>query len=139
MPDQTLADLVLLLHAGFIAFVVLGLALILIGGVLRWRWVRNRWFRLAHLAAIGVVVAQSWLGIVCPLTTLENHLRHRAGQPVYQMGFIADRVQRLIFFEAPWWVFAVSYTVFGLLVLLSFGWVRPCWRPAHGERAHPGL
>jgi len=138
MPDQTLADMVLLLHAVFIAFVVLGLALILIGGVLRWRWVRNRWFRLAHLAAIAAVVAQTWLGIQCPLTTLESYLRRRAGQPGYEMGFVADRVQRLIFFEADWWVFAVSYTVFGLLVLLSFWWVRPRWRPACGKRARPG-
>ncbi len=138
MPDPTLADLVLLLHAGFIAFVVLGLCLILLGGALRWRWVRNRWFRLAHLAAIGLVVAQSWLGIVCPLTTLESALRRRAGQPGYEVGFIADRVQRLIFFEADWWVFAVSYTAFGLLVLASFWWVRPCWRPSRPLQGHPG-
>ena len=137
MTNQALADLVLLLHAGFIAFVVLGLLLILLGGALRWRWVRNRWFRLAHLAAIGLVVIQSWLGIVCPLTTLESELRHRAGQPGYEMGFIADRVQRLIFFEADWWVFAAAYTVFGLLVLASFGWVRPRWRPSRPRKKNP--
>ncbi len=132
MPDQTFADLILLLHAGFIAFVVFGLLLVFLGGALRWRWVRNRWFRLAHLSAIAVVVAQAWLGIVCPLTTLENYFRRRAGQPGYEMGFIADRVRRLIFFEADWWVFAVSYTVFGLLVLASFWLIRPRWRPARG-------
>jgi len=129
MSDQTLADIILLLHAGFIAFVVLGLLLIYVGGALKWSWVRNRWFRLAHIAAIGLVVAQAWLGITCPLTTLENSLRTRAGQPVYQLGFIADRVQKLIFFRAEWWVFALAYTAFALLVLASFWLVRPRWRP----------
>ncbi len=129
MSDQTLADLVLILHAGFIAFVMLGLLLVLLGGALKWRWVRNRWFRLAHLGAILLVVAQAWLGVVCPLTTLENTLRHRAGQSGYELGFIADRVQRLIFFEADGWVFSLAYTVFGLLVLASFWRVRPTWRP----------
>ena len=129
MSDQTLADIVLLLHAAFIAFVVFGLLLILIGGALKWSWVRNRWLRLTHLAAIGLVVAQAWLGITCPLTTLENHLRRRAGQSTYELGFIADRVQGVIFFHAEWWVFAIAYTVFALLVVLSFWLVRPRWRP----------
>jgi Protein of Unknown function (DUF2784) len=137
MSDSTLADLVLLLHAGFIVFVVLGLLLVLAGGALKWRWVRNRWFRLAHLGAILLVVVQAWLGIVCPLTTLENYLRRRAGQPGYELGFIADHVQRLIFFQAPGWVFALCYTAFALLVLLSFWLVRPCWRPPQRTHTHP--
>ncbi len=56
------ADAILVLHTLFVAFVVLGLVCIVVGGILGWRWVRNRWFRYAHLAAIGVVVLQSWLG-----------------------------------------------------------------------------
>lgn len=135
MADQTLADLVLFLHAGFIAFVVLGLAVILVGGVMKWSWVRNRWLRIAHLAAIALVVAQAWLGITCPLTTLENHFRDRAGQPGYELGFIADRVQRLIFFEAPGWVFTLAYTAFALLVLASLWLVRPHWTTAANTNA----
>ncbi len=138
MSNETLADLVLVLHAGFVAFVVLGLLLVLLGGAMRWRWVRNRWFRLAHLAAILLVVAQAWLGIVCPLTTLESYLRRRAGQQGYEMGFIADRVRRLIFFEADWWVFALAYTVFGILVLVSIWLVRPRWRPSRGPQGGVG-
>lgn len=132
--SSLLADLVLLIHAGFIAFVVFGLLLILAGGVLRWAWVRNRWFRVAHLAAILVVVLQAWLGIVCPLTDLENYLRRAAGRPVYETGFIADHVHRLIFFEAPAWVFTVCYTLFGLGVLAALWRVRPRWRGGAGRR-----
>ncbi len=128
MTSESLADAVLLLHAAFIAFVVFGLLGILAGGALRWGWVRNRWFRLMHLGAIALVVAQAWLGIACPLTSLENHLRQRAGQSGYELGFIADRVQRVIFCEAPWWVFAGTYTLFGVLVLVSLWLVPPKWR-----------
>jgi polyferredoxin len=129
MSYETQADAVLLVHAGYIVFVVLGLLLIVVGGALGWRWVRQRWFRLVHLAAIGLVVLQAWLGIVCPLTTLENHLRRQAGQSGYELGFIADRVQRVVFYEAPSWVFVVLYSAFGVLVLTSFWLVRPDWRP----------
>lgn len=128
-----LADLVLLLHAMFIAFVVFGLVLILVGGALKWRWVRNRWFRLAHLAAIGVVVLQAWFGVVCPLTDLESYLRRRAGQPAYEVGFIADHLHRLIFFDAPVWVFTACYTAFGLGVLAALWWVRPRWGGGAGH------
>lgn len=59
------ANSVLLLHVGYVAFVVFGLLLVIAGGVFRWPWVRNFWFRTAHLLAITIVVAESWLGIVC--------------------------------------------------------------------------
>lgn len=47
-----LADLVLLLHFAFVLFIVGGAALIWTGAGLGWRWVRNFWFRTAHLAAM---------------------------------------------------------------------------------------
>ena len=49
------ADLVLAVHTSFVIFVILGLVLILVGGVRSWRWVKNPWFRMGHLLAIGVV------------------------------------------------------------------------------------
>ncbi len=122
---QLLADAVLTLHAGLVLFVVLGLGLILLGGGRGWRWVRNRWFRLAHLAAITVVVAQAWLGVICPLTTLEIWLRRRAGQGAYDGSFIEHWLQELLYYQAPAWVFIVLYTAFGSLVLASWWWVPP--------------
>jgi polyferredoxin len=90
--------------------------LIVAGNRLDWRWVNRRWFRAAHLAAIAVVVAQAWLGITCPLTTLESWLRALAGSAPYNAGFIEHWVQRILFYEAPAWVFVTAYTLFGLLV-----------------------
>ncbi|NIM02074.1 MAG: DUF2784 family protein [Acidobacteria bacterium] len=117
--------MVLAVHVAFVLFVILGLALTLIGGARRWRWVRNPWFRLGHLLAIGVVVAQAWLGQICRLTTLEMALRSRAGDAVYSGSFIAHWVETLLYYEAPLWVFAVCYTVFGLVTLASWFIVPP--------------
>jgi multisubunit Na+/H+ antiporter MnhB subunit len=123
--NRALADLVLVAHVAFVAFVVFGLLLILCGGVMGWRWVRNPWFRVAHLAAIGLVVLQAWLGIVCPLTTLEMHLREAAGDAIYSETFIAHWLHRALFFQAPMWAFTVCYTLFGLAVVMSWIKFRP--------------
>ncbi len=119
------ADAVLLLHVLFVIFVISGLVLILVGKLRDWSWIRNPWFRVAHLGAIGVVVLQSWFGAICPLTTLEMALRRRAGDAVYSGTFISHWLDSILYYRAPAWVFAVCYTAFGALVLLSWIWVRP--------------
>ena len=120
------ADVVLVLHTAFIAFVLLGLVAVLIGMARRWDWVRNFWFRVAHLAAIAYVVVQAFFGVVCPLTTLENTLRLRGGQQAYaEGGFIEFWLHKLIFFRAEPWVFTVCYTAFGLLVAATMWWAPP--------------
>jgi hypothetical protein len=119
------ADLVLAVHASFVLFVILGLALILVGGARGWSWVKNPWFRLGHLLAIGVVTAKAWLGAICPLTSLEMTLRSRAGDAVYSGSFVAHWVERFLYYDAPLRVFAICYTAFGLLVAASWVAVRP--------------
>jgi Protein of Unknown function (DUF2784) len=119
------ADAVLLLHVAFVAFVVLGLFAIYTGAALSWAWVRNPLFRILHLVAIVVVAVQAWLGIVCPLTTIEMALRARAGDVVYSGTFISHWLQELLYYEAPEWTFQVCYTVFALLVAISWPLVRP--------------
>lgn len=120
-----LANAVLLLHAALVLFVVGALPLVWIGNGRGWAWVNRRGFRLLHLAAIAIVVAESWLGIECPLTTLEAWLRLQAGQSAQGQDFIAFWVGRLLFYNAPAWVFALLYTGFGLLVL----WTWRRWPP----------
>ena len=119
------ADVLLFGHVLFVAFVVVGLVLILIGKLLGWAWVRNPWFRFSHLAAIGIVVLQSWVGLICPLTTWEMALRARADDVVYSGSFISHWLDSLLYFQAPAWVFTVCYTLFGALVVASWFWVRP--------------
>ena len=132
MPYRQLADAVLLLHAGIASFVVGGLLLVVAGNLLSWRWVNVRSFRLAHLLAIGVIVAQAWLGRLCPLTELESWLRVRGGQDGYSRSFIEHWVQRVLYYEAPFWVFSVSYTMFGILVLAAWWYFPP--RPSGTRR-----
>ena len=119
------ADALLFIHVLFVAFVVFGLLLIFAGKLFSWSWVRNPWFRLAHLIAIGVVVLQTWLGAICPLTTWEIALREKAGDAVYAGSFIAHWLETILYYQFPPWVFIVVYTMFGLLVLGSWFWVRP--------------
>jgi glucan phosphoethanolaminetransferase (alkaline phosphatase superfamily) len=119
------ADILLIIHVLFVVFVVFGLALILIGKVRKWQWVRSAWFRTAHLIGIAIVVLQAWLGLICPLTTWEMALREQAGEAVYAGSFIAYWLSTLLYYQAPEWVFAVVYTAFGAVVILSWFWVRP--------------
>ncbi|MCW5630782.1 MAG: DUF2784 domain-containing protein [Rhodoferax sp.] len=127
-----LADLALALHVSFVVFVVAGLLLVLAGGWRRWRWVRNPWFRSLHLLAIVFVVGQTWLGQVCPLTTLEMWMRAQGGAAVYAGSFIGHWLQVLLYYQAPNWVFAVVYSLFALAVVAAWTWVRP-----RGFRAAP--
>ena len=119
---RLLADAVLIVHVGVVLFNVGALVLVLVGARRHWQWVRNLTFRLLHLAAIAYVVFTAWLGIDCGLTVLEQWLRARAGQANYDDDFVAHWLSRLLFFEAPPWVFIAVYTAFGVLVLWS--WIR---------------
>lgn len=119
------ADLLLFMHALFVAFVVFGLLVVFVGKWCGWPWVRNPYFRIAHLAAIGIVVVQSWLGMICPLTIWEMALRERAGDAVYSGSFIANWVGKLLYYQAPAWVFGVCYTLFAALVVVAWFRVRP--------------
>jgi len=115
-----LADAILALHVGVVAFVVLVAFAIPVGGLLGWRWVRGFALRATHLALMLVIALQAWLGRLCPLTVWEQALRTRAGRDTYGESFIQYWLSRLIFFEAPWWAFVLAYTAFA-------GLVAACW------------
>ncbi len=124
MPAAWLADAVLIVHVLFVLFVVGGFALILIGAR-RWNWVRNRAFRMVHLAAIALVAAEAVLGITCPLTRWEDILR---GTGRGERSFIGRWLAWLLYYDLPEWVFALAYAVFALAVI-------GCWRavPPHAR------
>jgi len=119
------ADIILFLHLLVIVFNVFGLVLIFVGNVLNWHWIRNPWFRLIHLLTIVVVVLLSWLNFICPLTSIEMVLRTRAGDTTYSGSFISHWVESILYYQAPPWVFVVGYTIFGVMVIVSWFLVRP--------------
>lgn len=125
LPYPLLANTVLFVHFAVVVFIVGGLAFIIVGHVRDWRWAKARWFRLAHCAAIAVVVVQAWLGAACPLTTLEMWLRTRAREATYSGDFIEHWLQNLLYYEAPTWVFTLAYTLFGLIVAATWWYVPP--------------
>ena len=122
-----LADSIVIVHFAYVAFVVLGMAAIVAGAVLGWRWVRNFWFRAIHLLMIAAVVAESLCGVLCPLTDWEDRLRELAGEPNEPGSFIGRCIHRVLFVDAPSSVLAACYCVFGLAVLVMLVVAPPRW------------
>jgi hypothetical protein len=87
MVYQLLAAMVLLLHLGFMLFVVAGAVLV----------ARRRRLLPLHLAAVAWGIAIEATGAACPLTGLENHLRMLAGAGGYAGGFVDHYLVGLIY------------------------------------------
>ena len=127
-----LADALLILHALIVFFNVGAVPVIWVGHFRGWKFVRAFSFRAVHVALIGLIVAESVLGVICPLTSWEDTLRTRAGaDPRYQGGYVAHWLHRLIFYDLDERCFVVAYVLFFALVV--FTWVRvrpkpPAWR-----------
>jgi len=114
-----LADIVLIIHFLYVLFVVGSLPVIWIGAWLKLAFVRNPWFRYLHLAAILFVVAESLLGIACPLTLWENNLRRiETGS-----SFIQHWLHFIIFYNVPETILTIAYSLFAGLVAMTFKWV----------------
>ncbi len=120
LANRVVADLLVVIHFSYVAFVVVGFLLTLAGIVCRWRWVRDFHFRTLHLAAIAIVVAESVLGVPCPLTVWEQQLRRAAGQVSYRGAFVAEWVHEILYLDLPEWAFTLIYGVFGLAVVATF-------------------
>jgi hypothetical protein len=114
------ADLVAIVHAAYIAFVVLGFISIIVGLAMDWRWVCNLYFRVVHLAAILLVCLEALIGMPCPLTILEDRLRVLGADEPYPGSFVGYLVDKVIFYHFPQWLFMAAYLSFGALVLLTF-------------------
>jgi hypothetical protein len=122
-----LAGAVVIVHFLIVLFVVAGVPLIYMGAWRGWAWVRSWRWRLLHLGAIVFIAAESLLGIACPLTIWEDRLR---GQEI-ATGFIERWIDRLLFYEAPAWVFTAAYVAFAALVLLTWVAVPPARHARH--------
>jgi hypothetical protein len=125
MPYRLLADAVLLAHAAFVVFVMLG-------GLLALRSPRVAWIHLP-VAAWGAGI--EFAGAICPLTPLENHWRSLAGAQGYSGGFVEHYVFALLY---PDGLTRNAQVALGLLVLAgnaavyALAWRR--WR----RRTGPG-
>jgi hypothetical protein len=116
-----LADVILVVHFAIAAFVAGGLILVWLGAWRKWGWVRNRWFRYLHLAAIGFVALEALAGIACPLTVWEDSLRGGGSSE----SFVARWVRWALYYEAPEWVFGAAYLAWAAATLATLRLVPP--------------
>lgn len=131
-----LADVIVAVHLAYVLFVIVAELLIVLGGFLKWGWVRNPWFRLVHLAMILVVVVEALLQFECPLTTWERQLRQAAGQAYGDMSFVGGLLHDILFVDASQQVLTTCYVAFGALVVASWVCVTP--RPLLARPAEAG-
>lgn len=105
MPYGLLADVVLLVHFGFVLFVVLGGLFVLRRPGLAW----------VHLPAAAWGALIEFTGGVCPLTPLEQRLRRLGGEAGYSGDFIDHYVRTLLY---PDGLTRTTQIVLGVIVLL---------------------
>ena len=115
-----IADVLLVSHFLIAGFVVLGLILVWAGAIAGWSWIRNPWFRYLHLAAIMLVAAEALLGYACPLTVWEDLLRGG----VRPESFVGRWVYRLLYYNAPEWVFTTLYAAWAAATVVTL-WLVP--------------
>lgn len=118
MVHSLLADVVLILHLAFILFVVAG-------GLLVLRFPR---VAIAHIPAVLWGIFIELTGGICPLTPMENRLRHMAGESGYSGGFIEHYLMPVIYphgltrdiqFVLAGVVIIVNLAAYGLLIYCS--------------------
>ena len=112
-----IADAFLLVHFCLAASITVGFFIIPIGYILHWNWVKSRNIRLLHLFLMGVITAETIVGLMCPLTILENMFRNVD----YTSSFISYWVAEILYWDLPREVFVLLYS-------LCFGWLLILWR-----------
>jgi hypothetical protein len=120
MLNLLLADVIAIIHLGYVVFVILGFILIVLGIIFKWKWIRNLWFRIAHLLAIVGVAFEALMGINCPLTILEFRLRYGSYLSDKKVSFIGNIIDSTLFYNAPMWLFTMIYSSFAVVVVITF-------------------
>ncbi len=132
MPYAIAADLVIVIHFLWIAFVILGFPVLL--------WINNARWRLIHLAAVVWMVLMQLTRSICPLTYLEAWLKSEGrGAEVYSGKFIIETIERLIYVDTVTLEKITWATgIYLLLIVLSF-WFRPLRKKSvnHNPRRGP--
>jgi hypothetical protein len=126
--QQMAALAVLYFHFAVVLFNVFWLIAVPLGGWLAWRFVRNYWWRAAHIAVLILVAAQAVAGRLCFLTILQNNLQGRAGD-MAPPSLITRIVTRAIYWPLPDWAFAPLY-------VLALVWAALLWIYVPPRRSH---
>ena len=133
MRYSLIADAIVAVHVAYVSYVVLGQLLIWLGLAMRWRWVRNPWFRWTHLIMMVIVGGEAMLDIECPLTRWERQFRKLAGQEASGTSFLGRLLHDLIFVNWPPPVINGLHIAFALVVLATFVLAPPRQREVLAE------
>jgi hypothetical protein len=135
---ELFADLMMVIHAAFSLFVVVGLVFIVTGLILGWSWIDDARFRVLHLVATLIVVIRLWLGIPCPFSAAEDQLRSQTSTSCALSPDLHNAFHRLAFRGNDPRGFARSTTTVGLVVAATFAWNfrRRRWKAS--SRKRPG-
>ena len=120
MNYSLLADIIVVIHFAYACFVLFGFIAIVIGAWCSWSWIKNFPFRIIHLICTIFVPLETILSMTCPLTTLENYFLKASGASGYQRSFIGNLAGKILFYDAPEWVFAVIYFSLAIMVIFYF-------------------
>jgi hypothetical protein len=135
MGHRLAADFVVIMHLVFAGFVVFGFFSMVVGPHFGWTWTSRKRFRITHLTCIFFVALEGLLGVACPLTLLENQLLNAAGEGGYHRSFIGRLAHQFLFYDAPEWVFTLTYVALAMVSILAYFVPLPIHKtPPHQER-----
>ena len=112
-----LSEIVLLFHFSIFLFIIISFILIPLGYQKKWKWVKNKYYRLIHLVLMGIIFIETILGFMCPLTTLENFLRN----DIEINNKITQIIHQIMYWDLPSYQFIILYLL--SLLYLIFLWL----------------
>lgn len=120
MNYPLLADIIVVIHLAYACFILFGFMGIVIGVWCRWSWIKNFPFRITHLVCTVFVPLETLFRMTCPLTTLENYFLKASGVSGYERSFIGNLASKILFYDAPEWIFAIVYLALAIMVIFYF-------------------
>ena len=111
-----IADFVLLFHFCIVIFISFGFILIPVGYSFDWIWIKKRYLRLLHAGMMSFITFETLLGIICPLTIIENNLRGINESH----SFISMWVGQIIYWDLPSKFFVILYCILLLWTFLMW-------------------
>ena len=116
---------ILYAHFGIVAFNIFWLIAIPLGACRDWRFVRNIWWRSAHMASLAVVALQALDGRLCFLTILQDDFETRAGAALQAPSLLTRLVTNAIYWPLQLSTFVVIYCVGAAFAVASWWLVPP--------------
>ena len=114
--NSLFSEIVLLFHFCIFLFMIISFFLIPLVYYQKWKWVKNKYYRLIHLILMGIIFIETILGFMCPLTVLENFLRNN----IEINNKITQIIHQVMYWNLPTYQFTILYLL--SLLYLIFLW-----------------